>query len=255
MVEENFFAIPASILTIINYSIPDIPLIKIIKNQLKIEEIPIMRLVTNYVISFFWYFYSDKISYSQNKFANKIGIYCSLAGIGIYLYYEFKINKIDSILNALIILFNSLFFYHYYDFILGNLNMFGKISMIVHLVMLLYPIYLIFLTIKHKDYNYIHFYLSLISLAASIFWFIYGEINKDFYIKTSYGTQAFLDLIQILLYHNYKRKDKQINSEMINYKLNDIKKTKSEDNNSDDNYDTAIEIEDERQKFTKYDNL
>ena len=254
MVYENFFSLPAFIFSIINYSFPDLPLIKIFKKQLKIEDISIMRIVTNYIISFFWYFYADKLSYDHLKLANIIGIYCSIVGIFIYLYYEFKIDAFDSILNALIIIFVSLFFYHYYDSILGNLNMFGKIGMIAHLVMLLYPTYLILLTIKNKNYSFIQFNLSIVSFAASFLWLICGTINKDVYIKISYGVQAFLDLIQIILYQYCKKKNPQISSDMINYRLDDMKEIQKEESNNE-NDDNTIEIDDDKQKFTKYDIL
>ena len=254
MVYENFFSLPAFILSIINYSFPDLPLIKIFKKQLKIEDISIMRIVTNYIISFFWYFYADKLSYDHLKLANIIGIYCSIVGIFIYLYYEFKIDAFDSILNALIIIFVSLFFYHYYDSILGNLNMFGKIGMIAHLVMLLYPTYLILLTIKNKNYSFIQFNLSIVSFAASFLWLICGTINKDVYIKISYGVQSFLDLIQIILYQYCKKKNPQISSDMINYRLDDMKEIQKEESNNE-NDDNTIEIDDDKQKFTKYDIL
>ena len=213
-----------------------------------------MRIVTNYIISFFWYFYADKLSYDHLKLANIIGIYCSIVGICIYLYYEFKIDAFDSILNALIIIFVSLFFYHYYDSILGNLNMFGKIGMIAHLVMLLYPTYLILLTIKNKNYSFIQFNLSIVSFAASFLWLICGTINKDVYIKISYGVQAFLDLIQIILYQYCKKKNPQISSDMINYRLDDMKEIQKEESNNE-NDDNTIEIDDDKQKFTKYDIL
>ena len=186
--------------------------------------------------------------------ANIIGIYCSIVGIFIYLYYEFKIDAFDSILNALIIIFVSLFFYHYYDSILGNLNMFGKIGMIAHLVMLLYPTYLILLTIKNKNYSFIQFNLSIVSFAASFLWLICGTINKDVYIKISYGVQAFLDLIQIILYQYCKKKNPQISSDMINYRLDDMKEIQKEESNNE-NDDNTIEIDDDKQKFTKYDIL
>jgi uncharacterized protein with PQ loop repeat len=254
MVYDIIISIPACILSFINYSIPIIPLIKIFKKQLKIEDISIMRIVTNYVISFFWYYYADKVSYRQIKYVNIISLFGSLIGICIYLYFEFKIDIFDSILNALMIFFGSLFFYYYYDYILGNLNMYGKICMIAHLIMLLYPVYLILLVIKNKDYSFIQINISIISLAASLMWLIYGKINEDTYIKISYGVQAILDLIQILLYQYCKRKNPQISSDMINYKIEDMKEIQNEEN-VDNNYDTSIEIDDDKQKFSKYDNL
>jgi hypothetical protein len=255
MVHENFFALPACILSIINYSIPDLPLLKIFKKQLKIEDISIMRLVSNYIISFFWYFYGDKISYCQIKYASKRGMYLSLAGICIYLFFEIKIDLIDSILNASIILFVSLYFYHYYSYILGHLHIYGQICLIAHLLALLYPIYIIFHVIRNKNFCFIKLRNSIISLAASVLWFIYGIKNKDSIIKVCYGLQALLDLIQIILYKFYQRIYHQINSDMINYNINDIKEIKNGDLNENDN--TAIDIEVDKQKSTtnKYDYL
>lgn len=253
MVHENFFAKPAIILTIINYSIPDLPLLKIFKKQLRIEDISIIRLVSNYIISFFWYFYGDKISYSQIKFANEKGIYCSLVGICIYLYYETKIDLIDSILNALMIVFGTLYFYHYYDKILGSLYIYGQICLIAHLLTLLYPIYIILHVIRNKNYSFIKFSNSIVSFAASVLWFIYGIINKNFVIEICHGLQALLDLIQIILYKYYQRAYHQINSDMINYNIDDSKEIQNEDLNENDH--STIGIEDDQQKSTKYDNL
>ena len=128
--------------------------------------------------------------------------------------------------------------------------------MIAHLIMLLYPVYLILLVIKNKDYSFIQINISIISLAASLMWLLYGKINEDTYIKISYGVQAILDLIQILLYQYCKRKNPQISSDMINYKIEDMKEIQNEENvDNNDNYDTSIEIDDDKQKFSKYDNL
>lgn len=256
MVNENFFGIPACILSIIYYSIPDIPLFKVFKKQLKIEDISIMRMMTNYIICFFWFYYGDNLAYNQLKFASRIGFYSSLGGIYFYIFYEFKINPFDSILNALVIIFFYLFFHHYYDSILGNLYMFGKIGMYAHLLTVLYPVYLIILAIKNKNYNFINFNLSIISFTASLLWLIYGYINNDIYIKISFGVQTVLDLLHILVYQYYKRKNPQISSDMINYKIDDLKEIQSEEkNDNNDNYDTTIEIDDDKQKISKYDLL
>ena len=256
MVNENLFGIPASILSIINYSIPDIPLLKIFKKQLKIEDISIMRMMTNYIICFFWFYYADNLAYSQLKFASRIGFYSSLGGIYFYIFFEFKINPFDSILNALVIIFFYLFFHHYYDSILGNLSTFGTIGMYAHLLTQLYAVYLIILSIKNKNYNFINFNLSIVSFTASLLWLIYGNINNDHYIKISFGVQTVLDLLQILVYQYCKRKNPQISSDMINYKIDDLKQIQSEEkNDNNDNYDTTIEIDDDKQKISKYDLL
>ena len=60
--------------------------------------------------------------------------------------------------------------------------------------------------------------------------------------------------MQIILYQYCKKKNPQISSDMINYRLDDMKEIQKEENNNE-NDDNTIEIDDDKQKFTKYDIL
>lgn len=254
--QEKYLGTPACILTIIYYLFPQIPFIKMFKTKFDIENISIIKIYLNYMISFFWLFYAINIPYKQIIFCSRFGIYSSLISIFIYLFFEFKKDLIDSILNGLILIICSFSFYHYFTYILGFIPSYGRFCMMSNFIAFLYYAYIIYQVIITNNYVLIDYYSCIISLCASFFWYIFGIINEDFYIKIVYGIEALFDLVQILLYKYFSRKYNQLNSENINFEIKDLKKIENtEINDSKNDDDNTIEIDDNKQNFSKYENL
>ena len=203
-----------------------------------------------------WLFYAINIPYKQIIFCSRFGIYSSLISIFIYLFFEFKKDLIDSLLDGLILLISSFSFYYYFTYILGFIPVYGRFCMISNFIAFLYYAYIIYQVIITNNYVLIDYYSCIISLSASSFWYIFGIINEDYYIKICYGIEALFDLVQILLYKYLSRKYNQLNSENINFEIKDLKKIENtEINESKVDDDNTIEIDDNKQNFSKYENL
>ena len=69
---------------------------------------------------------------------------------------------------------------------------------------------------------------EIISIIASILWYQYGYMNKDFYIQFCFGIKAIIHLVQIILYFSKNKKYQKLNSKNLKNILDNTDKIKNE---------------------------
>ena len=83
----------------------------------------------------------------------------------------------------------------------------------ISIIIYLFHFNLIVNIINDNNYLLISLYPTIISLIVSLLWYKFGDLNKDNYIKISFGVNAIIELIKIVIYVIYKK----LNNYIINH--------------------------------------
>ena len=183
-----------------------IPIFNLVKGNITFEDVPGYYFALNYLNNLCWYIYGDFLYSDQIKTVYLIGAFSFFISVYIYLYYELKKNKTDSILNGLIVLLGTYTVYITLAIIIDNVDIICQICFGTYIILFFYPFQTIFYVIKHKNYGLIPIYNTWISLFASIGWVIYGYGITERYVIYPNTIIIILSCIQIVLYLIYKMK-------------------------------------------------
>jgi len=80
----------------------------------------------------------------------------------------------------------------------------GKICIASSLMFYCFPIYTIIRVIREKNAKLIHIYNISIYFLGVMCWFVYGIIDKDYFIAFPYLLGGLIALTQIILYRIYR---------------------------------------------------
>ena len=114
------------------------------------------------------------------------------------------------ILNLIILVSVSWGIYCYFSINFDDDKFLGKICIISSIAFYLIPLYEIFKVIKEKNAKIIHTHNITIYFFGALCWFIYGIIDKDYFIAFPFCLGTIISLIQIMLYNIYENKYKKI---------------------------------------------
>ena len=223
----------AACLTMIFYFPKIAPFINVLQGIKNFEDTPKVYTVIIYLNSLFWFLYGNLLFSDQMKFSYMISCILCLISMGIYLIFEIKKDFVDMILNLIILVSVSWAIYCYFTIDFDNDRLLGKICIISSLVFYCFPIYTIIKVITEKNAKLIHINNITIYFLSVLCWFIYGIIDKDYYIAFPYFLGGLIALTQIILYNIYSRKYIQLKSGK-NLMINTIgieNNEKSEENN------------------------
>ena len=154
--------------------------------------------------------------------------------MGIYLIFEIKKNIIDMILNLIILISVSWGIYCYFTINFEDDKFLGKICIISSIAFYLILLYEIFKVIKDKNAKIIHIYNITIYFFGSLCWFIYGIIDKDYYISFPFCLGTIISLMQIIFYNIYTNEykiifeKKSVITSLGFNKINDINNVENE---------------------------
>ena len=81
--------------------------IQVFRHKMDYSQLPILTIIFGYLNNLVWYYYSDLIFNEYMKSVININYYIYLLLMFIYLKYEYKEDKIDTLLNFLIIITSS----------------------------------------------------------------------------------------------------------------------------------------------------
>ena len=81
--------------------------IQVFRNKMDYSQIPILTITFGYLNNLVWYYYSDLIFNDYMKSVININHYIYLLLMFIYLKYEYKEDRIDTLLNFLIVITSS----------------------------------------------------------------------------------------------------------------------------------------------------
>lgn len=231
-VQECFGWLAAG-LTVLSFISPIFPYIKVLKGKLNFEDTPAVLVTTSYVNYFCWYIYGDMVFSDQIKYAYMIGGGINLVLMIIYLAYEIRKYLVDSILNTLILITGSWAMYRALTIIIDDDRIVGKICVATTCLVLLSPIQIIYKVIKDKNYVIIPIYNCYLVVLYGISWVVYGVFISDVYIVLPNIIAIILNLVEILVYFNIKRKYPTIGerdfSSTIGIETTNEENTKKED--------------------------
>ena len=81
--------------------------IQVFRHKLDYSQLPILTITFGYLNNLVWYYYSDLIFNDYMKSVVNINYYIYLLLMFIYLKYEYKEDRIDTLLNLLIVITSS----------------------------------------------------------------------------------------------------------------------------------------------------
>ena len=203
---QDTFGWIAAALTLFFIITPIIPFYNVIKGKLNFEDAPGQYVTANYLNYFCWYLYGDLLYSFQLKYCNLVGAIISGILLCIYLYYEVKKYTADAILNGLILVSGTYLMYVTLTNIIDDDKIFGTICIITYLIVLAFPVRIIIKVLRHKNYNIIQFCSSWLSMLISSCWVIYGVLYDEIYIAFPHIIKIILDMIQITIFVNYRKK-------------------------------------------------
>ena len=201
---SNFFFIPSSLTIIVNI-LPIISFINFFFNIANFETIPIARIISNYINSISFFYYSCIIFNIQIRFTNLISAVISLVLMLIYFYLELSRYFLDSILNTIILIIGTSCCNQWMGKIVKEEIAVGRIYLITHLTSMIIQAQYIYDGISKKNYLLIPIIYDSISFPYYFSWIVYGLLLNDFYILITNIICCIIGLIQILLYFYFRR--------------------------------------------------
>ena len=243
---QDIFGWAATCLTALFYVSLITPFFKIFKGEMKYQDAPIFVIYVSYINCILWVIYGNIIFSSQIRICNIIGSSSTFILIFIYYSYEVRKNILDTILNAIIVIYGTFVFFNYFTVIItDNANIIGNFCIFAKFCVFISPIQLIFRVIKEKNYLLIPIYAAIVSFFASFCWVIYGFYIKDIHVIIPNTVGIILGITQFYVYFHYKK---------YSFNLKEINKNKNihvENSNSeiDIKEDVAIIINEQNSKI------
>ena len=181
------------------------PFINVLQGLINFEDTPKYYIIISYLNSLFWFLYGNLLFSDQMRLSYMVSCIICLISMGIYLIFEIKKDFIDMILNLIILVSVSWGIYCYFTVDFDDDKLLGKLCIISSLMFYCFPIYTIIRVIKEKNAKLIHIYNITIYLFSVLCWFIYGIIDKDYFIAIPFFIGGLIALTQIILYQKYTR--------------------------------------------------
>ena len=197
---SNYYIYLPSGLTILINMIPIITFINFFFHNENFDTIPIYRMITNYINSIAFFFYSSIIFNIQVRFANLVSAIISLVLILIYFYLELSRYLIDAILNLIILVLGTSVCYQWLSKIIIEEKIVGRIYLLTNLTSIIIQMQYVYNGICKKNYLLIPITFDSISFPCYLSWFFYGILFKDFYIAITNIICCVACLVKILIY-------------------------------------------------------
>ena len=196
---ESIFGWVGAIISIYFYFAPGFPFYKVLKDQMKYQDLPIILLISSFINCILWADYGLIKNSTQIYITNSLGGTITLIWITIYLLYLGKKYFIVSlILNIFLLIATGAISFLFYFIIDSNIT--GLIAMIFNVLMYAALGEKIISVIKTKNYELIPIYSSIGGFLCSLCWLIFGfyQNDKNIIIPNSLG--ILFSVIQILIF-------------------------------------------------------
>jgi hypothetical protein len=196
----------ASCLTLVYYAKMAVPFIRLIEGKVNFEETPGFYACITYVNCLCWYIYGDFLYSDKIKYIYLIGAIINFIFVFIYLYYEIRKYKQDAILNGLIILSGTYMIYVGLTIVIDNVDVIAKICFASYSILFLFPMHVIYIVIRYKNYYVIPLYSCCGTVITSLCWAIYGYGITESFVIYPHAIIVILYAILIFIHLNYKRR-------------------------------------------------
>ena len=181
MERSNFVFVPSSLTIILNL-LPIISFSNFFFQKVNFETIPISRIVSNYIISISFFFYSSIIFNIEMRFSYLTGGIISLILMLIYFYLELSRYLLDAILNFILLIIGTLVSYQWLSKIIIEEKIVGMICVLTNISSIIVQFPYIYNGIVKKNYMLIPITYDSVSFPGYFSWVIYGIIIEDYYI-------------------------------------------------------------------------
>ena len=203
---KDYFGWMATYLTALFYISLITPFFKIFKGKMKYQDAPIFVIYVSYINCILWVIYGNMIFSKQIRICNLIGGCSTFILIIIYLSYEIRKYILDSILNAIIVIYGTFVLYNYLTVVITDKAfIIGKFCIFCKFCVFISPIQLIYRVIKEKNYILIPIYASFVSFFSGICWVIYGFYIYDINVIIPNAVGIILGIIQFYVFFYYKK--------------------------------------------------
>ena len=197
------------------YIAPAVPFIKLVKESLKVNEVPGILLICSFMNCILWADYGLNKNTFQVYLANGIGGAITLIWITIYLIYLGKKSlKIALFLIILLMVLVGGISYIFYKII--NEEITGFVAMIFNILMYAAPGEKIFQVFKTKQYKLIPIFSTIGGLSCSLCWLIFAIYKMDINMIIPNGLGLLFAILQIIVYLIFyckKRKEENFDIE------------------------------------------
>ena len=170
------------------------------------DNIPTLKIYSNYAKCLIWYFYGSLINNNIIRFSNMIGVIISLILIIIHTLSKIKKHFLNNILNFIIVIFWYLCIYEWFGHIILVKEIVGRVCLIVSIFSFFTQIPYIYNGIRGKNKLLLRINYSIISFPTHLCWIIFGLIimNSNVVIANIIG--IIFSITQIILYICLKKK-------------------------------------------------
>jgi len=178
----------------------------IIRRKMDYDDIPLYYIITTYINYYCLHIYGIMIIDFMVRIGYLIAdvIYACL--LFLYLIVEIKQNIIDGIINFIIFILGTWFLDRLLTITIDNEDKVGKICLITTIIVHMKSLSLISKVIKDKNYNFIPIFYCYTIVISSSTWIIFGYNFNLYYLMISNIIAFAVCLVQIIIYHIFKRK-------------------------------------------------
>lgn len=191
---------------------PIVPLIKLMKKEIEVKDIPGILLLCTLISCVLWTEYGIQIEKIHMWLCNGLGGSITIIWLMIYWVYFSNLEIIPSIVYNLLFLnmVGELFYICYFYAGLKYNDIVGYVSMVFNVLMFAAPGEKIFQVLKTNNLNILPIYSSICGTLCSSFWGVYGLAISDLKIIIPNGLGMLFSIMQIIVWIIvYKRRKNQ----------------------------------------------
>ena len=189
------------------YLAPGVPFYKLIKEQIKINDIPGILLICSFMNCILWADYGLLDNSLQVYFANGLGGTITLVWITTYLIYLGK-QKVGYALLLVLLLMIAVGGISYLFYFIISKKITGLTAMVFNVLMYAAPGEKIIRVCKTKQYNLIPIFSTIGGFFCSLCWLMFGIYKGDLNMIIPNALGLFFAILQVIVYIIYYCKKK-----------------------------------------------
>ena len=182
------------------YLAPAVPFYKLVKEQIKVNEVPGVLLICSFMNCILWTDYGLLRDTFQIYFANGIGGGITLIWITIYLIFIGK-QRIKYALLLILLLMLAIGAISYIFYFVINQDITGLVAMVFNVLMYAAPFEKITKVFKTKKYNLIPIFSTIGGFFCSLCWLMFGIYKGDKNLIIPNALGLLCAIAQVVVYY------------------------------------------------------
>ena len=182
------------------YLAPAVSFYKLVKEQLKVNEVPGVLLICSFMNCILWTDYGLLGDTFQIYFANGIGGGITLIWITIYLIFIGK-QRIKYALLLILLLMLAIGAISYIFYFVINQDITGLVAMVFNVLMYAAPFEKITKVFKTKKYNLIPIFSTIGGFFCSLCWLMFGIYKGDKNLIIPNALGLLCAIAQVVVYY------------------------------------------------------